>query len=95
MSQEDKARLDNKGYGDVLKGPSANILSDNSQYKFSLNDEMQDIMTKNTISFQFVGYKTPRESKVNKIPKRFYMVMRFFTFCEVVTDYQTLDLGED
>ena len=78
-----------------MKGPTARILS--TQYThIDLEKERNDRFIKSTISFQFVGFKTPRGStQINNVPKRFYFVMRIFTFCEVVTDYQTLELGED
>jgi|TARA_B110000285_G_C15089766_1_gene598393 hypothetical protein len=93
MSQEDQAKLVEKGYGDVLRGPSANILQDLNH--IDLEREKFDQMIKSTVSFQFVGFRTPRKSEILNVPKRFYFVMRFFTFCEVVTDYQTLEAGDD
>ena len=93
MKQEDIAKLREKGYSDVLKGPSANILQDLNH--IDLEKERNDQLTKSTITFQFVGFKTPKRANLENIPKRFYFVLRFFTFCEVVTDYQNLVVDQE
>lgn len=80
MNERDLEALQREGYGDALNGiiqaPEQRLLSYNN---IDLQVEELDPMTKNTITFQFVGFRTPGKRGLHKVPERFYMVMRFFT----------------
>jgi hypothetical protein len=68
----------------LLEAPHQKLLSYNA---VDLGLEYDDPMTKNTITFKFVGFRTPGKRGLYKIPQRFYTVLRFFTLPEVMTDY--------
>lgn len=56
--------------------------------------EREDKLQASKISLSFVAFKTPR-SNIWNVPSRFYCVLRFFTFQPIMTDYMSINAGED
>ena len=95
MSDKDRDELMRSGLGDLLKHPSANIMS-SSIRKEGLNMKLEaDVkMQANMIHIKFVNFKTPK-GPTGHLPKKLFCQLRFYTFPPVMTDYMGINTQND
>ena len=93
LGPEMQAKLLNKGLGDLLHHPSAQIISsaiikENIDMKY---EEENPQFKASEFTITFSGYRTPQACiDPSNMPKRFSFKFRFFTFNEETTDHLAL-----
>lgn len=93
MSNADQAMLMNKGLGDLLHHPTAQLMSTGMAKRqleqrgaIDMDLEAKTPFKRSVITLTFVAYKTPTHAiEQSKLPKALEFRFRFFTFSEVKT----------
>jgi len=93
LSQVDRNKLAKAGLGDLLRHPTAEILS-SAMIKDQIDLGLEKNDVANRIQIKFVHYKTAI-GKLDYVPERFQLRFRFFTFSEYRSGFLGLRYGND